>query len=27
VLTAGWLMVAGGLNRRLEAQAKDTGQL
>ena len=27
VLTVGWLTVAGGLNRRLEAQAKDTGQL
>jgi AAA family ATP:ADP antiporter len=24
VLTAGWLMVAGGLNRRLKSQAKDT---
>jgi ATP:ADP antiporter, AAA family len=27
VLTAGWLTVAGGLNRRLKAQAKDTAQL
>jgi len=27
VLTAGWLMVAGGLNRRLKTQSKDTAQL
>ena len=27
VLTVGWLTVAGGLNRRLKMQAKDTGQL
>jgi hypothetical protein len=26
-LTIGWLTVASGLNRRLTAQAKDTGQL
>jgi ATP:ADP antiporter, AAA family len=27
VLTVGWLTVAGGLNRRLKAQTKDTGHL